>query len=76
VPQVVNLVGWQLAVAKSRELDESSEGAEVVDVWTLVLTDYQTRDQICIAFRRDTRDELVRQLTDGIVLSGGQLPKL
>ena len=78
MPRVINLVGWHLGVSKGRELDEPTDGAapEVVDVWTLVLTDYQSRDQIHIAFRRDTRDELVRQLTDGIVLAGGQLPKL
>lgn len=78
MPTYTNLVGWHMAVTKSREVDEPEDGAspEVVDVWALVLTDYQTRDQIRIAFRRDTRDELVRQLTDGIVLAGGELPKL
>lgn len=74
--RITTLVGWHLGVAKSRELDETDGGAEVADVWTLILTDRATRDQIQIAFRRDTRDELVRLLTDGIVLAGGNLPKL
>ena len=52
---------------------ESGEFVEV-DTWTIVYTDRMTGDQITITFDRETRDVLVRQLTDGIVLAGGSLP--
>lgn len=67
-----------MTVVKGRELDEPGDNGEpgVAEVWTLVLTDRQTQDQIRIGFRRETRDVLVRQLTDGIVLAGGEFPKI
>lgn len=76
MPVLQNLVGYHIQAVKGTELDEKDGEAEVVDVWTLVFTDVQSHDQIRIAFRRDTRDVLVRQLTGGIVLAGGELPKL
>jgi hypothetical protein len=78
MPRVENLVGFHIAAVKSRELDEPTDNgeAEVAEVWTLVLTDYQTKDQIRIAFRREARDALVRQLADGIVLAGGGFPQV
>lgn len=76
MPVIQTLAGYHLAAVKGTELDEKDGGPEVVDVWTLVLTDMVSRDQIRISFRRDTRDELVRQLTGGVVLAGGELPRL
>lgn len=77
MPRVENLVGFQMGVAKSHETDEPADGElETVEVWTLVFTDRQSGDQIRIAFRRDARDTLVRQLTGGVVLAGGEFPKL
>ncbi len=45
------------------------------DAWRLLLTDKGTGDQIWLAFTRDTKDEMVRQLT-GVVLPNGETPKL
>ena len=77
MPRVENLVGFQMGVVKSHETDETSPGElETAEVWTLVFVDTQTQDQIRIAFRREARDTLVRQLTGGVVLAGGEFPKL
>jgi hypothetical protein len=67
-----------MVALKGTEIDAPEGNGEPrqVDVWTLVFTDRQSGDQFRIAFREDTRDELVRQLTGGIVLAGGNLPKL
>jgi len=56
--------------------ENGEETLEVVDVWTLVLTDRQSPHRVQIAFRREARDELVRQLTGGLILAGGELPKI
>jgi hypothetical protein len=79
VPRVEQLVGYHIGVTEGKELDSEEQGnggPVVVKVWSLVFTDRQSGDQIRIAFRQDTRDEIVRQLTGGIVLAGGELPKL
>lgn len=73
MPIIQMLVGYHLQAVKGSEPD--TDGTPV-DVWTLALTNMETRDQIRIQFRQDARDELVRQLTGGIVLAGGQLPNL
>ena len=65
-----------MQAVKSTEPEEGDDGVNVVDVWTLILTDRQTTDQIRLSFRKDARDELVRQLTGGIVLAGGELPRV
>lgn len=76
MPVRQTLAGYHIQAVKGTELDENENGAEVVDVWTLILTDVRSGDQIQIAFRREARDELVRQLTGGVVLAGGELPRL
>jgi len=77
MPRVENLVGFHIAAVKGHETDEPSDGKlETVEVWTLVLTDRQTHDQIRIAFRREARDTLVKQLTGGVVLAGGGFPQV
>lgn len=75
MPVVKILSGYHIQAVKGAEPDSQNGGAPV-DVWMLALTDSVTGDQIRISFRRDTRDELVRQLTGGIVLAGGEMPKL
>ena len=75
MPTISNLVGWQIQAVKGSEPDNQNGGAPV-DVWTLMFQDVQTGDQIRIGFRRDVRDEIVRQLTGGVVLAGGDFPKL
>lgn len=81
VPRVEILSDFHIQAVKGQETDvvkdeDGDESLEVAEVWTLVLTDRQSRDQIRIAFRREARDELVRQLTSGVVLAGGEFPKV
>lgn len=75
--RVVTLVGQHLAAEKGTDMRPGENGdPEVFDMWTIVMTDRGTGDQHRISFTRDTRDELIRQLTGGIVLAGGELPRL
>ena len=65
------LAGWDVNARKETEMSE--EG--VVEVWVLYFQEHRTGNQIRFAMRRDARDELVRQLTSGLVLAGGEFPK-
>lgn len=77
MPQIHQLVGFHMQAVKGTEMEEQDGQAQgVVDVWMLMFTDRQTGEQIRISFRKEARDELVRQLTGGIVLAGGDLPKV
>lgn len=44
--------------------------------WMLILLDRQSQDTIRFTFDDRVRDYLVRELTGGVVLAGGNLPKL
>jgi hypothetical protein len=46
------------------------------DVWKIECTDRVTGDVVWFVMNEDLRDEIVRQLTGGIVLAGGKLPKI
>ena len=80
MPRVEILSNFHIQAVKSQETEitdeNGSEGLQMVDVWTLILTDRQSPHRIQIAFRREARDELVRQLTGGVVLAGGEFPKV
>jgi len=77
MPRVEILDNYHMAAMKGMEVDENRDGeASAVETWMLVLTDRASRDQIRISFRREARDELVRQLTGGVVLAGGEFPKV
>jgi hypothetical protein len=81
MPRTEILSNFHIQATKSQETDivrgeDGEETLEMVDVWTITLTDRQTPHRILISFRKDARDELVRQLTGGVVLAGGELPKL
>ena len=81
MPRTEILSNFHIQALKSQETDvvpgeNGDEALEVVEVWTLILTDRQSPHRIQIAFRKEARDELVRQLTGGVVLSGGNLPKV
>lgn len=68
-----------IAVEKIQELDpkaSTSDQPVVRDAWTLIFTDKTYGDRILITFTRETRDEVVRLLTGGIVLAGGDLPQM
>jgi len=76
------LTGFHIAVEHEKQPVETQPGngdsVEMIDIWTLVFTEMQppTGDSYRISFQRDTRDQLVSLLTGGIVLAGGELPRL
>lgn len=76
MPRVEILDNFHLAALKGMEVDEGRDETSAVETWMLVLTDRVSKDQIRISFRREARDELVRQLTGGVVLAGGEFPKV
>lgn len=59
----------------SRVVERPDEDPMIEEVWTMAYVDRVTGDSIQISFDRATRDELVRQLTGGIVIAGGELPR-
>lgn len=63
------------ATAEARMTDMNAPEVKV-PIWTVVLTDRDNGDQIRLALARKGRDGLVKDLTGGIVLAGGQLPNL
>ena len=75
MPKQVMLYNQHIAVEKGTEIDgpaSEKEGAPVVrEMFTIILTDKSYGDQIRISFTKDVRDDIVKQLTGGIVLSGG-----
>jgi hypothetical protein len=73
MPRTEILDGFQMAIEKAQtvEAHEAENGEPVVvPLWTLILTDRRSGDQIRISFKEDTRDVMVRQLT-GVVMPGG-----
>lgn len=71
-----DLWGWAVDVAKGTELEEHPDGPITHDTWQLVFVEGGTNNVIRYSFRREVRDELVRKLTGGIVLAGGELPRV
>lgn len=78
----LNLQGWNAQVAKTTiavQDPDSPPGTFVPgDGWEIVFTEVfpQTGDTVRFAFGREVRDMIVRELTGGIVLHGGEFPKL
>lgn len=66
------LAGWDVNARKETEM--SKDG--VVEVWVLYFQEHGTGNQLRFAMQKEPRDELVRQLTGGLVLAGGDLPQL
>jgi hypothetical protein len=79
MPKSIDLTNQQIDVQQSKEIDQKASSGNgepvIVDVWMFVFTDRTYGDQIRIRFRREARDEIVRKLT-GVVIAGGELPKL
>lgn len=69
--KVETLQGWQVGVQKQHGVGQD-------DTWLLIFTETKppTGNQIIFPMNRELRDSIVRGLTDGIVLAGGELPKL
>ena len=77
-----NLQGWNIQVQRQQIMAPNPDGAPTdlvpTEGWALVFTEMipQTGDTIQFVFGREVRDAIVRELTGGIVLHGGELPKL
>ena len=69
--KITRLRGWGIGVQKQQIVGED-------DTWILVFTEKipPTGDEIHFEMNRETRDAVVKGLTDGIILAGGDLPKL
>lgn len=78
--KLTKLQGWSIAVERARisERAESNGEPREVEGWALVFTEIApaTNDRIVFEFGRDVRDYIVRELTGGVVLAGGDLPRL
>lgn len=55
---------------------KNGEAPSTVDVWKITCTDRATGDQVWFLMNEELKDEIVRQLTGGIVLAGGKLPRI
>lgn len=71
------LLGWDVAVAKGSRPVKSDDGAPegMDEVWLLVYRERETGNEITFEMSREIRDFVVRGLTGGIVLAGGDLPQ-
>lgn len=76
MPKITHLVNQHIAVEHGQDLEEENGSPVIHEAWTIVLTDRTYGDQIRIKFRKDTRDIIVKDLTGGIVLAGGDLPSV
>jgi hypothetical protein len=76
MPRIEILENFSMGAVKGQEIEERDGETTAVETWTLIFVDRQTGDQIRVGFRREARDDIVRQLTGGIVLAGGELPRI
>lgn len=76
MPKVTELYNHHMQARHWQEPVEKDGSVENVDVYEMIFSDRQTGDVTRIKFEREARDELTRQLTQGIVLAGGQFPKV
>lgn len=73
------LSGWNVSVERRTIQEKGGNGSPVdTEGWALVLTELMppTHNKIEYAFGREVRDFIVRELTGGIVLHGGDLPRI
>lgn len=74
--------GWNVSVEKQVIHQQNPDGppgqVEPVDGWVLVFDEVipRTGNTLRFPFGKDVRDMIVRELTGGIVLHGGELPKI
>ena len=81
MPKTTQLWNQHIKVEKGTEIDQRATAANggtpvVIEIWKLVFTDRATRDEVSISFDKEMRDTLVRDLTGGVVLAGGDLPSV
>jgi len=74
-----DLRGWNVGVERIT-ITERGENGEPKEAggWMLVFTEAlpQSGDTITFKMGRDVRDFVVRELTGGVVLAGGELPRI
>ena len=73
------LRGWNVGVMKTQITVQGENGLPIpAEGWLLQLTEMAppTGNTIEFEFGKDVRDYVVRELTGGIVLHGGDLPQL
>lgn len=77
MPRDTVLRGHDVKAASAPVPNAGENGEPVIEMqYVLIFRDRQTSDTIRVAFDKETRDYIVRELTGGIVLHGGELPKL
>lgn len=76
MPTTTFLTEHIIDVEKGTELVERENETTAEEKWSLVFQCRVTGNVIRYSFNRETRDELVRRLTGGVVLHGGELPNL
>ncbi len=71
------LQGWKVGATKV-PFPVPIDGGEprIEERWNLGFIENGTGNRISFLMDRDTRDHLIRQLTGGVVLAGGDLPTL
>ena len=78
--EILNLRGWNVTIERGKIIERGEGNGEPKEAesWILVYTEAipPTGKQIRFEMGRDLRDYVVRELTGGIVLSGGELPKI
>jgi hypothetical protein len=80
--RTVHLNGWNVDVQKQQIMVQNPDGVpgDMIpgEGWVLIFQEQvpQSGDSIVFAFGREVRDEVVRKLTGGLVLAGGEFPKL
>lgn len=78
MPKQIQLFNQQIECKEGTRLDDNPEdpGAPLIQkVWTLTFSDRTYMDQHIVEFGQDARDHIVKVLTGGIVLAGGELPQ-
>ena len=73
------LQGWNVAVERIKIQEHADNGQpQDAEGWVLVFTEAipPTKGTVRFAFGKDVRDYMVRELTGGVVLHGGELPRL
>lgn len=74
----LRLNGWLVGVKNIQIEVMGEDGPEPASGWALVFTESHppTGDTVTYEMNREVRDYVVRELTSGIVLHGGELPNL
>lgn len=71
MPRVTELVGYHFAVVDAEQIEvDPSDGTQTTRKLKKILFVDESGDQIHISFRDESRAELIRQLTGGVVIPG------